>query len=112
MSTSVGAGVSEREFQSAVLELAGWCGWRCYHTYDSRRSEAGFPDLVMVRDGRLVVAELKSERGRVSAEQQGWLEAFGLVAAGSAGRVRVCVWRPADWAAIVEVLARREVVAL
>lgn len=109
---SAGAGcVSEREFQAAVVELARWCGWRCYHTFDSRRSVAGFPDLVMVRDDRLVVAELKSARGRVSVEQQGWLDAFGVVADGSAGRVMVCVWRPADWVSIVGVLARREVVA-
>lgn len=42
--------VRERDFQAAVMELARLLGWRVYHTWDSRKSEPGFPDLVLVRD--------------------------------------------------------------
>lgn len=105
---------SEKEFQAQVLELAAWTGWLVYHTFDSRRSHAGFPDLVLVRGTRIIFAELKSERGRVSSEQQTWLDALGTVAADLVGPalpptapVLVRVWRPTDWPEIEAVLTAR-----
>ncbi|MCC6312227.1 MAG: hypothetical protein IT345_15125, partial [Trueperaceae bacterium] len=62
--------VGERDFQALVVQLARLRGWRVYHTFDSRRSPAGFPDLVLARPPRLVIAELKSEKGRVADEQR------------------------------------------
>lgn len=89
----VAPGLSEREFQGMVLELAGRLGWElAYHTHDSRRSAPGFPDLVLVssRLGRTLFRELKTDKGRVSPAQETWIH--GLTAGGSdAG-----VWRPAD----------------
>ena len=82
--------MSERELQDAVLELARYLGWRCYHTHDSRHSAAGFPDLVMVRDTRLIFAELKSERGNLSIDQQHWLAALNPCA-------EVYAWWPGHW---------------
>ena len=41
--------MNEAELQRNVLSLAAMTGWLAYHTYDSRRSQAGFPDLVLVR---------------------------------------------------------------
>ena len=64
---------SERDFQAAVLELAALRRWRAYHTHDSRRSAAGFPDVCAIRDDRLIFAELKSMHGRVAPEQAAWL---------------------------------------
>lgn len=46
--------MSESVFQSKVINMAKSLGWEHYHTHDSRRSVAGFPDLVLVhpqRDG-------------------------------------------------------------
>jgi hypothetical protein len=80
----------EKDFQRTVLELAELRRWLCYHTYDSRRSQAGFPDLVLVRRGRLIFAELKTDVGRVSDPQQEWLKALDSTAA------EVHVWRPVD----------------
>ncbi len=91
--------VTERDFQQTVLELARVLGWRCYHTHDSRRSEPGFPDIVAVRPPRIIYAELKTERGRLSADQRQWLSLLE----GCAG-VEVHVWRPSDWPAIDEAL--------
>ena len=81
----------EKDLQKSVLELAHLRGWRTYHTYDARRSTPGFPDLSMVRGKRLIFAELKREKGRLTAAQTEWIEAL---------RQTVCevyVWRPADW---------------
>lgn len=93
--------IPEREFQDQVTALAAKAGWLVYHTYDSRRSQAGFPDLVMLRDGRCVVAELKSERGRLTDDQVRW------VAAWDATDAEVFVWRPSDWDAVVDTLTSR-----
>jgi hypothetical protein len=84
--------MTEAALQARVLGHARATGWLAYHTHDSRRSQPGFPDLVLVseRRGRVLFRELKTERGRLSEPQQQWLRA--LTAAGEdAG-----VWRPAD----------------
>ena len=57
--------------------LLGW--YHIYHTFDSRRSQVGFPDLTLVRDGRLVFLELKTEKGKATAEQESWVAALALV---------------------------------
>lgn len=91
---------SEAAWQSRVRYVARLYGWAVYHTHDSRRSDPGFPDLVIVRE-RVVVAELKTERGRVTPEQEAWLAAF------RAAGVEAYVWRPSDWEDAVRVLAPR-----
>ena len=93
------ARMSENEFQLWVTDLADLYGWRWYHTHDSRRSNAGFPDLVMVRSGVLIFAELKSQRGRSTAEQQSWLADLW-----TRDGVRAYLFRPSDMEAIEEVL--------
>lgn len=91
--------ITEREFQTMLVQYARLCGWLTYHTFDSRRSDPGFPDLVMVRlgdrgahrptqrDDRIIIAELKRERGRVSVAQTLWLEALTHT-----GKVEVYTW--------------------
>lgn len=92
--------VTEREWQAEVVALAKHMGWRHYHTHDSRRSEPGWPDLALVRE-RLVLAELKTETGRVSAAQERWLSLLS-----SAG-VETYLWRPSDRDEVIHVLSRR-----
>jgi hypothetical protein len=85
----VGVPMTERQLQDAVVEMAGYLGYLCFHPYDSRRSTGpGWPDLCIVGHGRFIVAELKRERGRVSAAQQGWLDELALAG------VATYVWRP------------------
>ena len=93
--------LTERQFASQVYELARLTGWRRYHTWRSKHSPAGFPDEVFVRE-RLVVAELKTEHGKLSDSQKEWITA--LERAG----VEVYVWRPRDLDQIAEILRRRE----
>jgi ABC-type taurine transport system ATPase subunit len=83
--------MTERQLQTQVIDMARFHGFeRIYHTHDSRRSEAGFPDLVMVstRQARVLYRELKRHGGRVSPEQKQWIDA--LRAAGA----DACVWTP------------------
>ena len=83
--------MTEAQLQAAVIEAAQLFGWRIYHTFDSRRSNAGFPDLVLVRPPEMLFVELKSEKGRVRPEQKAWID--DLIAVGN----EVLVWRPVDW---------------
>lgn len=70
------AEITEKELDQQVKDLASACGFRrAYHTYDSRRSQSGFPDLVLVRD-RVVFIELKREGGKLSDAQKEWLAAL------------------------------------
>ena len=88
------AAMREATLQSHVTGFAQSLGYLCYHTHDSRRSQPGFPDLVMVRaiTGRLIFAELKTERGKQSAEQREWERALK-----ASGQGEVYLWRPSDW---------------
>jgi len=80
----------EKELQTIVERLLRAHGYKSYHVFDSRRSEAGWPDIVAIREGRILVIELKSEKGNVSKEQREWLDEWGKTSA------EVWVWRPAD----------------
>ena len=91
--------LTEKAFMAQVTQMATWFGWRVYHTYDSRRSSAGFPDLVLVHPGRgLIFAELKVGRGKLTPEQQAWLDDL------QAANIRACCWWPEDWKYIEFVL--------
>lgn len=68
--------MTERELQQAVNEALRWSGWMLYHTHDSRRSQAGFPDIVAVKGARTIWAELKTEKGKLRQEQREWLDAL------------------------------------
>jgi hypothetical protein len=93
--------MSEREWQNKVREVCELYGWLTYHTHDSRRSDAGFPDLVMVKGDRVVYAELKKETGKATAKQKEWLEAL------SAAGQEVALWRPSDLPTVLRVLGPR-----
>lgn len=104
-----GRDLSERELQKNIIAAAAMLGWHVYHTFDSRRSQAGFPDLLMVRvkrctkhegcggveDGTTegVAIELKREKGKVTPEQEMWLDLLGrLPGVKFAGVIRPSQW--------------------
>jgi len=91
--------LSEARFMAMVIELAKLRRWFVYHTHDSRRSIAGFPDLVLLRPPQLIVAELKVGRNRPTSEQNLWLNLF------EEANVPAYVWRETDWDEIKAVLA-------
>jgi hypothetical protein len=87
--------MTEKQFQRQVLQLARFYGWKAYHTFDSRRSCDGFPDLVLAKLGRTPIhAELKTQTGEVSPEQIAWLESLGGY-----------LWRPSQLQVIADLLA-------
>lgn len=97
--------MSEAELQANVVDLARFFHWLDYHTHDSRRSQPGFPDLVLSRAPRLMFVELKSEKGKLDPSQTEWLDELGGVRDANP-LVEVHLWRPSDYYAdrIVEAL--------
>lgn len=138
--------LTEAAWQIQVVGAARMYGWRTYHAPDGGGAPAGrggrrvtlgqlpegrgFPDLVLLRGPRIVVAELKTVKGRLGPGQQEWLDLFAEVGATidqlihdhqSNGRVRLAgaaqgtsgypsvesyLWRPGDWEQVQSVLGR------
>lgn len=90
--------VTEKALQQRILDVAAALHWLSYHTFDARRSQPGFPDLVLVRPPRLIFAECKSERGRLTAVQERWLSLLRGTGA------EVYVWRPPDLPDVIQCL--------
>lgn len=84
--------MTEAELQNCVRNCAQLFGWRFYHPWISVKSARGFPDCAMVRDGRLVFAELKGTTGQLSAHQEQWLAELRKVPG-----AEVHVWYPRHW---------------
>jgi len=108
--------ISEKAFTAQIIALARWYKWRTAHFRPAMTKRgrwvtpvqgdgAGFPDLVLCHKGkgRLIFAELKTEKGKLSAKQNEWIddlrwceEKYSCVVA--------CVWRPSDIEEIEELL--------
>ncbi len=101
--------ISERDLQNAIVDAARLYGYLVFHTrpaisakgwrtpvqYDGK----GYPDLTMVgtkRPFRVIFAELKSEKGKLTRQQEQWLTGLERVDA-VCDNVSVHVWTPADW---------------
>ena len=98
---------TEKAFQDIVRGFASLMGWHnIYHTHDSRRSDLGFPDLVMVRDAVVLFVELKTQKGKVRPEQESWGQALVQVEGAAPCHIKYRIWRPSQWDQIVETLAR------
>lgn len=98
---------SENDFLSLVKQWSEENNWLFYHTVDSRRSERGFPDCAIARDGVVLLWELKRTGGHLRMEQKKWLKACGEVFIGSAS-----VYYPEDSASIIRQLENVESVRL
>lgn len=100
--------ISERDFAKQVIDLAHLYGWKIAHFRPAMTKHGwrtpvqadgkGFFDLVMVRKYRLIFAELKSEKGKMSYEQIEWAHALR----DSCGEVYD--WRPSQFEAIQRIL--------
>lgn len=91
---------TEASFQDAVLMLAHLTGYCAYHTFDSRRSAPGFPDIILAKPGKtLLCIELKTLTGKVTREQWQWLDVLHATKG-----IRAEVWRPDMWQHIEAIL--------
>jgi hypothetical protein len=91
--------ITEKQWMAQVVELAGILGWDHYHPWLSIHSPRGWPDLALVRPPRLVLAELKSEKGKTSPAQDHWIELLR-----ECNGVEVYLWRPSDLERVTEAL--------
>jgi hypothetical protein len=100
-----GSPLSEDDLKARVIDTAKLNGWRVHHGRPARthagwrtavEGHAGLPDLVLARDGVVILAELKSQRGQPTDDQARWLAAAG---------VHARLWRPADWPDILAQLS-------
>ena len=92
--------VTERDLREQVRTLCKLFGWKMYFSWTSIHSPRGFPDLVLANpeQKRVIYAELKAEKGKVTEYQQEWLET--LDACGQ----EVYLWRPGDIEDIADIL--------
>ena len=111
--------ISEKQFEAQIKDLAKIYHWKYYHTWKSIHSPAGFPDIVMVKPPRLIFAELKSEKGKITPEQEEWLSLLRQCGSYPSSsliddkgltlvyqRLGVYLWRPSDFETIIEILKR------
>jgi hypothetical protein len=102
---------SEVEFTRTVIQTARSYRWRVVHirpalTADGKwrtpyEGHSGLPDLILARNGRVLLVELKSAAGKATADQRAWLQA-----AGSNGHL----WRPQHWDLILKELQHKPAV--
>jgi hypothetical protein len=97
--------LSEKDWQRRVMDCAKLHGWRCVHIRPARvgtrwvtpyEGDTGLPDLILARDGVVLLVELKAAKTPWKPGQREW-----LAAAGPCG----FVWRPADWVTALAVLS-------
>lgn len=102
--------LTERQFQTQVIQLAKYYNWDfVYHAPDNRPSASGarqrvargWPDLFMVRGAECLAVELKREKGRVTPEQDAWLGALAQVPG-----IECHIWRPSSFDELHARLAR------
>lgn len=95
--------IPEAEVQRALQDAASVLGAMFYHSYDSRRDAAGWPDVALTipGSGTLWLIECKSEVGRLRPEQMAW----GLALLG-VDRIRYEVVRPSTLTETIEEIAR------
>lgn len=101
--------ISERDLTAYVVGdgkrpgLALIFGWKCHHVLDTNPPAKvvgkGFPDWAFARPPRFLVVELKSQKGRLTADQKMW----GEILTACPGIEYYC-WRPSDRDEILEVL--------
>jgi hypothetical protein len=91
--------LTEKQWLAQVRDLATLLGWEPYHAFLSIHSPQGWPDLALVRPPRIILAELKTDKGKTTPAQDHWLDLLRACPG-----VEVFVWRPADIEAVAEVL--------
>lgn len=96
---------TEADFQRWVIDLAKLHHWRVHHARPVRlpsgrhatpiQGHRGAPDLLLARNGVVILAELKQDGRYPDPEQRAWRDAIGP---------QWRLWRPADRAVILATL--------
>jgi len=83
---------TESQLREQIRDLCKTFGWKFYFTWSSIHSPRGMPDLILCKPPRLVFAELKTEKGKVSPHQQEWIDLLNECG----GNVECYVIRPSQ----------------
>lgn len=118
--------MSEKELTDSIIEMAQTLGWLVDGSYFRDRlvgiaakekrfdafPDAGFPDLVLAQGNSskewnisVIFAEIKTEKGKLSDEQEIWRDVLTSVMETSAymnrplypPQVFYYIWRPSNW---------------
>ncbi len=92
------ARTKEKEWQKRVEGALRQYGWLVYHTLRSKGSTPGYPDICAVKGERLLYAELKTEKGKLSAAQNEWMDALARVPC-----AETYIWRPSQFEEVLRV---------
>lgn len=96
----IAVNMTEAELQRNIIDAAQKLGWHIHaerpgRTADSWRTpiqgDPGFPDLILIKGRRILAWELKSEKGKLTLEQEEWLRYFCRAGC------RIGIIRPHDW---------------
>jgi len=100
--------ITEKLLQEKVRQAALLNGYLYYHTFNAYRSPEGFPDCVMIHPEkhRMIVCELKSEKGKVSEKQHEWLHAWRKVFHYTDAEVYVFTIRPSNFDMLWAIMTR------
>ena len=82
--------------RTITIEIFMWLkksGYWVVKIHGAAYQTSGLPDIIAIRDGVVLLAELKSEKGFVRPEQQKWLDNGAHL------------WRPSDRPRILELIA-------
>mgnify|MGYP003146813569 CR=1 FL=1 len=102
--------VSEGDLAKAVEDLLDRYKWQWCHYRPARTSRGwrtplsghpGLLDYIAAKGSRLLIFELKSERGNLTPEQLSWWDVLILT------KAEVYTWRPSDIQEIKDCLARK-----
>lgn len=99
--------ITEREFQAQVVALAKLYDFFVFHPYHMQRSTSGWPDLALCRPPRLILAELKTEKGKLTHMQKLWGERLDKCAG-----IEYYLWRPSSWEEIRRVFRYERTLAM
>lgn len=106
---------NEAAFTDATIGLFTMAGWRVHHDRMKQnvQGHAGFYDIVAVRRGRVVFAELKMGDKQPEPEQQLWLDAALQPLSDNMvpWPVVVACWYPHDWDRIVAIATGKAIKA-
>ena len=101
----------EKDFAKQVESIFNVFGWHWKHDLPAQRQSGrwatalsgskGFPDYIAVRGDRIVCAELKAPKGRLTEYQKEWIDLLEAT-----GKVEVYVWYPNDLEKIANILRR------
>jgi hypothetical protein len=92
-------GISEKQFERQIKELAALFDRSYYRTHRSQFSPAGFPDCIMASTKRkplLIAAELKVGDNQPTFEQYCWIRFFQWLGKQTNGLIDGFLWYPED----------------